>query len=83
MLKRKKIREKGKVKFSRYFQSLKPGDTVSVVRDLSFNVGFPKAIQGRTGIIEEKKGASWIVKIKIGKEKQFIIHPVHLKKLKA
>lgn len=83
MLRRKRIREKGKLKFSRYFQELKPGDKVAVVRELSLKVGFPKSIQGRIGVIEEKKGKCYVVKINIGKDKRFIIHPVHLKKLKA
>lgn len=83
MLKRKKIREKGKIKFSRYFQKLKEGDRVSIVKELSTSSSFPKQIQGRTGIIEGKRGSSYIVKIKIGKDKRFIIHPVHLKKLKS
>lgn len=84
MLKRKKVREKGKIKFSRYFQKLNAGDRVAVIMDLSFKTGFPKSIQGRTGILEEKRGDCWIVKAKIGKKnKRFIIHPVHLKKLKS
>lgn len=82
MLKRKQVREKGKIKFSRYFQNLKIGDKVAVVRELSLKAGFPKTIQGRIGEIEEKKGSCYIVKIKIGKGKRFIIHPIHLKKIK-
>jgi len=83
MLKRKQIRERGKIKFSRYFQKLEKGDKVAVVRDVSFKTGFPKAIQGRTGTVEEKRGNCCIVKINIGKDKRFIIHPIHLKKLKT
>lgn len=83
MLKRKKVREKGKIKFSRYFQNLKEGDRVSVIRELSLKAGFPKSIQGRAGIIEGKRGKCCIVKIRIGKDKRFIIHPAHLKKIKS
>ena len=83
MLKRKKVRTKGKLKLSRYFQNLKIGERVSIVRELSQKTGFPKTIQGRTGIIEEKRGRCYVVKVKLGKNKRFIIHPVHLKKLKA
>jgi ribosomal protein L21E len=82
MLKKKKVREKGKLKLSRYFQSLKEGDRVAVVRELSLNTGFPKSIQGKRGVIEGKKGKCYIINIKIGKNKRFIIHPVHLKKIK-
>jgi len=76
------MREKGKIKFSRYFQSLKKGDKVAVVRELSLKIGFPKTIQGRVGEIEEKRGDCYVVKINIGKDKRFIIHPIHLKKIK-
>ena len=84
-MKRKRIREKGKIKFSRYFQKLEKGDKVSVIRELSVKTGagFPKSIQGRSGTVEEKKGNCYIIKIKIGKDKKFIIHPIHLKKLKS
>jgi len=41
-------------------------------------------MQGRTGVIEGKRGKCYIVKIKdYAQEKRFIIHPVHLKKLKT
>lgn len=83
MLKRKKIREKGKLKFSRYFQNLEEGDKVAVVKELSLKTGFPKTLQGKTGIIEDKRGNAYNVRFNIGKSKTFIIHPVHLKKLKS
>ncbi len=83
MLNKKRIREKGKLRFSRYFQELNLGDKVAVVRELSLKVGFPKNIQGKIGVIEEKKGECYVVRIRIGKDKRFIIHPSHLKKLKS
>ncbi len=82
MLKRKKVREKGKLKFSKYFQQLEEGDRVTIVRELSLKSGFPKTMQGRTGVVEGKRGNSYIVNIKMGKEKRYIVHPVHLKKLR-
>lgn len=83
MAKRKNIREQGKIKFSRAFQELKEGDVVAIVREEAKQPRFPKRIQGRTGIIEEKRGRSFIIKLKdIKKEKKFIINPVHLKKIK-
>ena len=81
MLKRKKVREKGKIRFSKYFQKLEKGESVAVVRELSQKTGFPKAIQGRIGKIEGKRGNCYMVSIKIGKNKRFIIHPVHLRKV--
>ena len=83
MIKRKKQRTHGKIKLSQYFQDFKQGDRVAVVRELAMNPKFPKQLQGRSGVIESKRGESYIVKIKdLNKEKAYIIHPVHLKKLK-
>jgi len=83
MLKRKKIREKGKIRLSNYFQEFKQGERVAVVRELAVQPKFPKQLQGRSGVIESKRGTSYIVKIKdLNKEKTYIIHPVHLRRLK-
>jgi len=84
MLKRKKIREKGKIPLSKYFQNLKIGDKVTIVRNLSVSASFPKRIQGLTGTILGKQGRAYIVEIKQGKKaKKFIIEPLHLKKIKT
>ena len=83
MVRRKKVRTRGKLKLSQYFQEFKKGDRVAVVRELAEKSGFPKTLQGRSGIVEAKKGRAYIVKIQQGKmEKRFIIKPIHLKKLK-
>lgn len=83
MVKRKKVRTRGKVKLSRYFQHLKEGDRVSVIIESSIKSDFPKRMQGRTGLIEGQRGKSYIVKIKDqDKEKRFLINPIHLKKVK-
>ena len=83
MIKRKQLKTRGKIKFSNYFQKFKEVDKVSVVRELALNPKFPKQIQGRSGIIASKRGTSYIVKINdLNKEKLYIIHPVHLKKIK-
>jgi len=80
---KKKIREKGKVKLSRMFQELKPGDRVTIVRELSVKVGFPERIKGKTGLIEGKRGKAYIVRIKdYNEEKKFIVNSIHLKKIK-
>jgi len=82
MIKRKRIRDKGKIKLSRYFQNLDIGDRVAVLRELSLQPRFPKRIHGRTGVVEGMRGRGYIVKIKdLNKEKSYIIHPVHLKKI--
>jgi len=80
---KKKIRTKGKISFSRYFQKLKKGESVAVVAEPALKISFPKRIQGRTGKIGEKRGRSYFVKIKDqNKEKNFLIAPIHLKKIK-
>ena len=82
MVKRKSERERGKIKFSEYFKELGENDTVAVKREISATASFPKRLQGRTGKVAGKRGHSYIVKIKDQeKEKDFLIHPVHLKKL--
>ena len=79
----KKIRTKGKISFTRYFQKLKEGESVAVVAEPAININFPKRIQGRTGKVQEKRGRSYFVKIKDqNKEKRFLIAPIHLKKIK-
>ncbi len=80
----KKTREKGKIRLSNYFQEFDKGDTVAVVREISLQPEFPGTIQGRTGIIEGKKGKSYEVKINDKKkEKRYFIEPIHLKKIKT
>lgn len=83
MVRRKPIRTRGKLQLSKYFQELKDGEPVAVVREISLNTSFPKRLQGKTGFVAGKKGRSYIVKIKdINKEKEFLIAPIHLKKIK-
>jgi large subunit ribosomal protein L21e len=80
---RKKIRTKGKLQLSRYFQELKEGDIVSVIKEPAVSSNFPLRLQGRTGEIESKRGKAYIVKINDqNKPKKFLIEPIHLKKLK-
>jgi len=82
MAKRKKIRTRGKISLSEYFKELREGDTVSVSREKGLQPSFPKRMQGRTGIIENKRGNTYVVKLSDqGKEKRFIIGAIHLKKL--
>jgi len=82
MMKRKRIRRRGKLRLSEYFKELNKGDRVAVVRELSEMPKFPKTLQGRTGTVDGKKGKFYIVRIMdYDQEKTHIIHPVHLKKL--
>ncbi|MFH1585496.1 MAG: 50S ribosomal protein L21e [archaeon] len=84
MSKKKSVRTRGKISLSKYFQKLKQGDKVAVVREPAVQPSFPKQLQGRTGEVEGIRGASYIVKIKDkNKDKSYIIEPIHLKKIKT
>ncbi len=83
MVKAKKAREKGKISFTRFFRKFNEGDSVAVVKELSIPSNFPERLQGRTGVIESKRGKSYFVKIKDqNKEKRFLIEPIHLREIK-
>lgn len=83
MSKRKPVRTRGKLKLSKYFQELSKGDSVAIVREPAVQSSFPVRLQGRTGVIENKRGRSYVVKIKDQtKKKMFLINPIHLKKIK-
>ena len=78
----KKVREKGKLKLSRYFKKIADDSSVAVVADAGVRASFPKRIQGMSGKVVESRGKFKVVQIKDGnKMKTFIMHPVHLKLL--
>ena len=82
-MRRKKVRTRGKLQLSRWFQELKKGDSVAIIKEPAVQSSFPTRLQGRTGLIEDKRGKAYIVKIKDqNKEKKFLIEPIHLKKIK-
>ena len=79
---KRSIRQTGKLSLSLYFQNLKAGDRVAIVREASQVGSFPKRIQGKTGVIEGTRGKAYIVKLKDNnQEKRYIVHAVHLKKI--
>ena len=82
MLKHKTPRTKGKFSFTRFFQKFKEGDTVAVAKELSIPFPYSKRLQGRTGKVLAKKGATYYVEIKdLNKPKRYFIKPIHLKKI--
>ncbi len=85
MLTHKSLRSKGKLSLTKYFQKFKEGDYVAIVRDLSVqSPGFPKRMQGRTGRVIGKSGASYIVAIKdYSREKKYIVKPIHLQRIQT
>jgi large subunit ribosomal protein L21e len=84
MLKRKRIRQKGKLSFMNFFQKFDSGDSVAIVRELGQqNSGFPKRMQGRTGKILDKRGSAYVVEINdFNMKKRFTIRPIHLKRIR-
>ena len=83
MVRRKPVRTRGKLSLSRYFQKFKEGDIVAVVKERALVTNFPDRLQGRTGVVLGKRGKTYLVKIKdSAKEKEFLIQPIHLKKIK-
>jgi len=82
MLKQKLVRQRGKLSLSKLYSTLNIGDKVALVRDLSFKTSFPERMQGRTGIIVEKRGEGYVVDVKDGsKIKKITAKKINLKKL--
>lgn len=77
---RKAPREKGKLGLSRILRPYEPGDKVCVKIDSSIHKGMPhKRFQGKIGVIEGKRGRSYLVNLKLGdKEKNLIVRPEHI-----
>ncbi|KKL64656.1 hypothetical protein LCGC14_2162830 [marine sediment metagenome] len=84
MVGKKKVRTRGKIRLSRYFQEMKKGDFVAIVREPSVQSSFPVRIQGRTGKVESRRGKAYMINLRDqNKEKKFLIEPIHLKKIKV
>ncbi len=82
MLKKKPVREKGKIRLSEYFKELNEGDKVNVFRELSVNAGFPKRLQGRTGYVVGKRGSAYVISLDDNKRtKHYTIKAIHLRRI--
>ena len=82
--KKKPLRTKGKLPFSRAFQEFKKGDFVAVDVERSVVFNFPEKLQGRTGFVDGKTGRDYRVKINdCTMQKEYIINPIHLKKINS
>ena len=77
---RKAPREKGKLGLSRILRPYELGDKVCVKIDSSMHKGMPhKRFQGKIGVIEGKRGRSYLVNLKLGdKDKNLIVRPEHI-----
>jgi len=77
---RKDPREKGKLGLSRILRIYELGDKVCVKIDPSVHKGMPhRRFQGKVGVIEGKRGRSYLVSLRMGdKEKNLIVRPEHI-----
>ena len=79
---RKNIKAKGKFSFRNYLASFKEGDKVFLTVESSVREGiFNPRFIGKQGTVIGSQGSCYIVLVKdIKKEKQVIVHPVHLRR---
>jgi large subunit ribosomal protein L21e len=77
---RKDLRERGKLGLSRILRSYKLGDKVCLTIDSGMHKGMPhRRFQGKVGVIQGKRGRSYLVSLRIGdKEKSLIVRPEHI-----
>ena len=78
----KSAREKGKLPFSRYLQSIKVGERVTLKAEPGYQNGmYCLRFHNKIGTVTGKKGKCYEISIKDGgKKKMVIVHPVHLVK---
>ena len=77
---KKPVRKRGELPVSRLIQKFNVGDTVSIVLEPSVQKGQPHPrFHGKTGVVREKRGRSYLVEISDGNAKKKVIsRPVHL-----
>jgi len=82
MLKRKRIRTRGKISMSTFFQQFQEGDRVAIVRSLDLPADVPFRMQGKTGTVLNKRGRAYVVAVRDGNHlKQYIMLPIHLRRV--
>ena len=80
--KKKRVREKGKIRLSHYFQDLEKGQRVAIKPEASIAFHSTLRLRGKIGVVEGKRGNSYIIKVKAGnKMKTLILKPIHLIKV--
>jgi large subunit ribosomal protein L21e len=80
---KKKLKRKGKINLYHYVQNLAVGDSVLLSAESSIQKGmYAPRFHGKIGIIKGKRGNCYNVLIRDAKkEKNIIVHPIHLKKV--
>jgi len=76
-----RVKARERLPITRYLQEFKVGSKVVIKPNPSSHKGMPfKRFFGRTGTVIDKRGKSYIIKIKDGKKgKNIISRPEHLK----
>jgi large subunit ribosomal protein L21e len=80
----KHFRRKGKISVTSFLAEYKKGDRVVIKPEPAYQKGICHLrFYGHKGIVKAKRGRCYVVQIKDqNKEKEVIMHPVHLKTLK-
>lgn len=80
---KKNYRERGKISIRKYLQKFIVGDKVMLKAEPAVQKGmYHPRFHGKVGEVVEQRGKCYEVKVKDGgKNKLFIVHPVHLRKL--
>ncbi|MBR9693086.1 50S ribosomal protein L21e [Candidatus Woesearchaeota archaeon] len=80
---KKPKRQRGKLSLRSYLQQLEPGQKVALTVEPGVQKGaYFRRFHGQVGVVSKKLGSCYEVLIKDGdKQKQLIVHPVHLKLL--
>jgi len=76
----KRPRERGKIGLSRILRSYRDGDRVTIILEPSVHKGMPhRRYHGRIGVVEGRRGRSYIVSVDVGRQtKRIIARPEHL-----
>ncbi len=80
---RKRKSDRGKISIRKYLQKFAKGDRVCLKAEPAIQHGmyFPR-FHGKHGVVKGMQGKCYIIGIKDGrKEKELIVHPVHLNKV--
>ena len=80
---RRRRSERSRINIARVMHDYEEGDRVAIVLDGGQQRGMPhRRFQGRTGFIQRRQGAAWIVAVKDGNmQKTVIARPEHLRPL--
>ncbi len=78
-------RERGKLSITRIFQKFEAGDKVILEANSFSQRGmYHPREHGKVAVVKEKAGRSYKLSLKEGKkEKNPIVHPMHLRKIKV